>query len=251
MTESPGTTSRANIAQLVSPIDTPEYLDACSIIAAFNFINRIALPLGVRQDVPRVFRGRRRQLARILRTGGLVRFDRHELPNCRPAAESLSGLTHLFRTHNLGRLPSFFTRLGAAPYLLHVQLGLLAASLKTLNGRVRGAVLRAAEEFCTASGASELAHCLEYWRVQGESPATDPRGAPILAFALRINRQAHTLREQDVDGLRRHLSDEEILDLVFGVAVWNGLAQIERLASPLAGRSLEMQGLTTSGGAKR
>lgn len=190
--------------------------------------------------------------AKELRTGGLADFDHRELSNCRLAAKSLALLTNLFHTYNLGRLPSFFERLTAAPHLLHAQLRLLEESLATSNERLRGMTMQATREFCTTSRAHELARCLEHWRVRGEgSLATDPHDAQILDFALRINHHPHALDKLDVDGLRSSLSDEEIHDLVFGVAVWNGLALLERLAAPLIGRSLEMYRSTTSGDANQ
>jgi alkylhydroperoxidase family enzyme len=54
----------------------------------------------------------------------------------------------------------------------------------------------------------------------------DPLRAAVFAFARKVTREPASVQEADVDALRPHLSDAQIVELVFAICRYNTMNRL-------------------------
>jgi alkylhydroperoxidase family enzyme len=234
-----------------------EYLDAVAVMIGFNFITRVASALGVEPELPpwirRIESARHFALtcgALLLRW--LVDLRPRQLP-VRPAAENLRVLGQLFAGVGLDSLPECFHHLKTVPYLLETLRDLLEALLRP-DGEEAGIQLDR-DQFMTSGlvvlhevGAWQFREQVAGWfrrrdlawpdRIleMAEGTASNPgsQESVIPRFARDVTRWSYRVTPERIDELRSHnLGDEDILDLVSGIALWNAFGRLEILLAGL------------------
>jgi alkylhydroperoxidase family enzyme len=249
VTERPAEVTPEEIAATVkSAHSSAEYLDAVGVITGFNFITRVASALGVKPEMSPWLRRfdltRRLALglsARTLRWFVDLRPRHHPIPT---AVQSLGDLEHLFDEVGLGPLPQFFRELAAAPHLLEVQRAMLSASVRT-SGPDMSMLMKAGLIALDEIQAPVLGGRVAAWirsrnlgsaenvleRSRGEVPdGLGRREVATLRFARDVSRHSYRITSERINELRAcGLKDEEILDLVFNVALWNACGRLEIL----------------------
>jgi alkylhydroperoxidase family enzyme len=259
VTEQPDQVSPAEITAAAAAAWSPvEYLDAVAVMIGFNLVTRVANALGVDSDlVPTLRRhNKTRRLTLKVLTLLLRRFVdlRPRQVPLRPAAENLAALQQLFGEIGFEPLPEIFHALADAPRILETQREEIEALFR--RGQPAGRIELDPYRFMTTGlvtlaqiGAPGLREAVAHWvRRHGEALPDDllakaqqapARGADqvmlILRFARDVTRWSYRITPERIEELRRAgLRDEDILDLVCTVALWNALGRLEIL---LPGRS--------------
>jgi alkylhydroperoxidase family enzyme len=249
VTERPATVTPQEIARIVETAHSrAEYLDAVGVITGFNFITRVASALGVKPEMSPWLR--RFDLTRRFALGLSARTLRWFVDLCPrhypiPSAEqSLSGLERIFDEAGLGPLPQFFRELETAPHLLEVQQAMLAASVRA-SGSDLSMFMKTGLIALDEVKAPVLGERVAAWiRRQKLGPIEDilerscstvpdgpaRREIATLKFARDVSRQSYRITYERIDELRScGLKDEDILDLVFNVSLWNACGRMEIL----------------------
>jgi alkylhydroperoxidase family enzyme len=254
LTEEPENLSAADVAAAAGAARSPsEYLDAVAVMIGFNFITRVANALGVDLELPpwirRIEAARHLALkmaALLLRW--LVDLRPRRLP-VRPTAANLRELSQLFTDLGLESLPDSFYRLEAVPYLLETLRDLLEALLRR-DGTEAGIQfdkdrfmvvgLIVLQEIRAQPNGEPVAGRFPYsdwaWpdrilKMAGETiPNPESQESVIGRFARDVTRWSYRITPERIDELRSHgLRDEDILDLVTGIALWNSIGRLEIL----------------------
>ncbi|HEY6202456.1 MAG TPA: hypothetical protein VI056_05385 [Candidatus Limnocylindria bacterium] len=224
--------------------DQGEVVEAATVVAGFNFANRVADGLGVPCEIPDMIDGHRivGRLARwAVSTAMRVRmnFAPLDLRSDEPA-EVLATLSHQLRESGAGPLPSYFARLAVRPHILAGQAALTRAlltassvprrlrlAIQLLTGTINGDGEATATAGDALGGAPELRRCVAAI-LRGDAIAPDAmrwealREARHLEFARDLTRSASTTTDAQVLRLKQlGTTDVEILDLVLLTAAQN------------------------------
>src|SRR5258708_18618536 len=247
-----------------------ELLEAANVTAGFNFANRCADALGVKQEVPLIFQGLpqvRWAIMSIL--SGAIRM-RMNFENRKTKDSSLDDILNRLQDDmgrtGMGKLPTFFERLRARPDLVAVQgtatrtvlleNGLspeinlrIAYLISVINGDAEGA--NEAPASLIARGIS-LSPLNEMASDRSANVALPPLEREMLLFARDITLHADRTTDAQVVSLRRLvLTDPLILYLVAVCAAVNAGNRLNRILDPevfdgpvlLAGSPLSERGL--------
>jgi alkylhydroperoxidase family enzyme len=237
-----------DIAELAGAAGSEEaFLEVVGVIAGFNFITRMADALGVDPEIPAWVRRSRamRRFALGLMTLGLrgaVDLRPRHYPRERDEQE-LRRLGELHHQLGLGPLPDFFYRLRETPHLLRSEreffeaitevhgarpCRFVAAGCVVLEEVSRSTLRDRIDDWLRRSDSGPPARLLGVAR--GEDDGRDRLESETLRFARDMTLRPSGLTRQRVEGLRScGLSDEEILDSAFAIALWNALGRTERL----------------------
>jgi alkylhydroperoxidase family enzyme len=258
VTERPDQISPADVAATVGAVRSrAEYLDAVGVMIGFNFVTRVANALGVDLEVwpwmRRTESARHFTLelgARILRW--LVDLRPRQLP-LRPAVENLKSLAKIFAEVGLESLPEVFHQLTHAPHLLESLRELLDALLR--RGGAEAKIVLDLPRFMTAGlvvldeiRASGFREQVARWlkrrsmdlperileRAQGGLSGRTDLESVIPRFARDVTRWSYRITPGRIGELRTcGLQDEDILDLVNSIALWNAYGRLEILVAGL------------------
>jgi len=234
--------------------DAGEVVEAATVVAGFNFANRVADALDVPLEVPQVFRRYRRlrHAAMSVMSLGIrwrMNFKNRDLPAKHPD-EVLREASDATARAGMGRLPSYFESLRVRPHILAGQAA-ICTSLLNEPGVPRDSVRQIGylvailnhDWECAWQFADQLAKS-GIARDPIERIAADPDfqssslDEEILAFARDITLHAHKTTAQQVDSLKmRGLSERQILNLVLLCASYNAGNRLNRA---LADKSCKM-----------
>jgi alkylhydroperoxidase family enzyme len=225
----------------------PALLEAVGVIAGFNFITRMADALGVDSEIPTWVQqspSMRNVASRLMALGlrGVVDLRPRDYP-AEQADRDLALLEKLHQGLGLGALPGFFVRISTAPHLLRSEREFFEAITEVHGSSPRGFMV-AGRIVLEDVSRSTLLSRVDHWlhrhsagpperillasiAARDESDCVVPE---MLDFAKTMTLDPSSLARERVEGLRsRGLSDEEILDWAFAVALWNAIGRTERL----------------------
>ncbi len=210
----------------------PQVLDAVGVALMFNMINRVSNAFGLGPE-----------WSNWRRTGWIRRITRRAmswlLPQVMPLASdedaaaahsALHALDTVFRESGWGPLPEDCARLASTPHFLEAFTGLLRASLDE-SALPLAHVQSIDRAVATRLGANRL---IAPSSLTSDSTVTAPPRDELEQacgkFADQLTAHPTTISADDVNRLRDHnLDDAEIVDVVFRVAVMNGLCRLDTL----------------------
>jgi alkylhydroperoxidase family enzyme len=222
-------------------------LEAVGVIAGFNFITRMADALGVDSEIPTWVQQSppmRNVALRLMALGlrGVMDLRPRDYPG-EQAEEDLGLLEKLHQGLGLGALPGFFVRMKTTPHLLRSEREFFEA-ITEVHGASPERFMAAGRIVLEEVSHSTFLSRIDEWLRSSTSGPTEPLlgaakakndGADRLKsemrrFAQDMTREASSLTQERVETLRScGLSDEEILDWTFAIALWNALGRTERL----------------------
>lgn len=217
--------------------DEGEVVEAATVVAGFNFANRVADSLDVPLEVPRVFaaRGLLRHAAMTVMSFGIrMRMNFINRKMDAPASDEVLGvLSEEIRKARIGRLPSYFEKLRLRPHILAGQAEICTSLLKepgfppetvrkigylvsTLNQD-----LECASAFAAQLATDGIARNPIDRIAAGKSTPTS-LGDEILGMARDITLHADRITDAQVESLKQKgLGEREVLNLVLLSASYN------------------------------
>ena len=238
MSRWPQQTSPRRVLRLAQRVSsTPRYLDGVCVISGFNFINRVADALGVPTEIPEWMlqsRLARPYVIRMLQSGmrRMLDFSRQDIPV--NVEQQLENVHVAFQEFGFSSPPACFQVLTEVPPFLAALSDLAVTSIRKTQGdeALRWAIGKQGQDACRRIGSSQLASQFTAWLDSNEY--TDCANRAVLSaiddFASAVDVNASQMDRSPIARLRDvGLSYERILDLVFGVSVWNAIAPLERL----------------------
>lgn len=225
-----------------------EIVEAATVVAGFNFANRVADALDVPLEVPE-----RLNRVRVLRYAAMslmslgirarMNFTNRDL-GVDKSEDVLSELADVTERAGMGRVPAYFERLRVRPYILAGQAAICQSLLKD-PGFPRELVLQIGylisslnRDFESVRESSRLLLLSRISTAPANSIAGDPNFKPetldeeILVFARDVTLRASEITDGQVRSLARHgLSDRQILSLVLLSAAYNAGNRLNRAFS--------------------
>ena len=248
LTRSPQTFALADTDALRQKLpDQGEVVEAATVVAGFNFANRVADAIAVPREVPEIFQQHRRLRHTVMGLMGLgirlrMNFKNRTLQSPPPDLV-LGRLKEETRRAGMGRLPSYFEKLRIRPHILAGQAA-ICRSLLSNPGFSRETILRigflistlnhdweCARECCGLLAEAHIPVEPIQLIVAGKStdswlPTLEEE---ILLFVRDVTLQAWEITDAQVASLQRQgLSDLQILNLVLISASYNAGNRLNR-----------------------
>lgn len=230
-----GAANHVDVLKGVDQFDADDF-DSVAVAIMYNMINRVSNGLAITPEWSAwrrpawLLRLSRRPAAWLLRQA--MSFDKLEGDG--ESDKWLGKLGSLLETEGLAPLPGSYQHLAQAPHLAEALCRLLAASsaAASLDAATRRAVDRAV---LLQLGAGRLLApdeaAADPSRESG-GPATIDRADACRGFAVRLTARPWSTTAAELGTLRESgLSEAEILDVVFRIAVLNGLGRLDRVFS--------------------
>jgi alkylhydroperoxidase family enzyme len=246
----------AEIDELARAAGSEEaFLEVAGVIAGFSFITRMADGLGVDPEIPtwvRRPRAMRRLTSRLMALGlrGAMDLRPRRYPG-EQAEQDLRLLGEFHQQLGLGPLPGFFLRLRKTPHLLWSEREFFEA-ITEVHGARPGRFMAAGRIVLEEVSRSNLLSRIDDWldrngseppeRLLAAAKAKDDGSGSLESEMLRFARdmtlrassptreRVASLTRERVEKLRSYgLTDEEILDWAFAIALWNAIGCTERL----------------------
>lgn len=215
--------------------DEADYLDGVGVMAAFNFITRVADALGVDPEYPRWLRRFEftRRIALTLMTVGIrmtIDLQPRRFEGSDPDLH-LAEIGATLRAMGLSTPPGFLQSMRAVPHLLEAQAEMIRTFWEGATFDRRLLIAAGLTAFQDAGGPDG------YF---GPAPDAWPAAtgdvsdaATIDRFVRALARRSYTIDRARIDELRSlGIRDAEILDLVASAALWSSLGRLVRLLAP-------------------
>ncbi len=216
-----------------------EVVEAATVVAGFNFANRVADALDVPLETPRILCRRRfthHVAMRVMSFGIRLRmnFSSRHIPSPTPE-EVLRNLRDATAAEGMGRIPSYFEKLAVRPHILAGQAAICINLLR--------------EPGCPRKTVQRIGYLISLlnadWECALEFLRADPAFLPmtledeILAFARDITLRADRIIDAQVESLRNGgLSERQILNLTLLCASYNAGNRLNRALSWASSRSV-------------
>jgi len=240
LTCSPQAVEPADTAALVDILgDDGEAVEAATVVAGFNFANRVADALDVPRELPAVFERWTivRAVAMTLMGVGIrLRMQMHRNVPRPPAEALLDELRRDAQRVRMGTVPPYFERLRVRPHILAGQIAICRTVLLA-SGFPRATVLRIGSVISTLNGDHE--RVADIARVltedargaassQGDDDVPPALEREMLQLARDVTVDATAVTDEQVASLRRNLGDIGVLNLVLLCAAYNGGNRLSR-----------------------
>jgi alkylhydroperoxidase family enzyme len=251
----------AEIGELARTAGSEEaYLEVTGVIAGFSFITRMADALGVDPQIPTWLTHYQPMRGVVSQVSALVVRCAVDLePRCYPkegANDNLRLLDEYHQRLGLGPLPSFFARLTSTPHLLWSEREFFEAIIE-VYGADHGRFMAAGQIVLEKVSCSTLRSRIDDWFHRSglgspENVLGQAKYAEMVGFAEEMTNRACSLPSARVGKSRRSapaqpsttgsptsegvnklrscgLTDKEILDWAFAIALWHAIGRTERL----------------------
>jgi alkylhydroperoxidase family enzyme len=228
--------------------DEGDVVEAATVVAGFNFANRVADALDVPLEVPHALSSRR-----FLRHATMsvmsfcirlrMNFANRNICSCQPG-QVLKELSEATRHAGMGRLPSYFEKLKVRPAILAGQAAICMSLLEEPG--IPSDVVRkigylvsslnhdweCAEEFAGLLSRARIAREPIDRYAAGQRRTLATLEDEILGFAHDVTVEATMVTDAQVRSLRvRGLSDRQVLNVVLLVASYNAGNRLSRAFS--------------------